>query len=439
MSAGGMTVRESKAKAVLGAVAGFFKRETVLGVALVLAAVSACFVPPGPGYMSYVDWDTLALLFGLMAVVKGFQGAGAFQFLGSRLLRRTGSTRTMLLVLVFLPFFFSMVITNDVSLITFVPFGLVVLRLAGQERLVIPLVVLQTLAANLGSMLTPMGNPQNLYLYTRYSLGFGELCGAMAPYVALSGLVLLGASLLQKATPIPPVEVPAQLGSPKRLALCCLGFGHFCELLLPYVLASALLLAVSILLLKPAPIAAVDLSAGLGKTRDLLCYGAGFGLCLLGVFKVLPAPVIALIAALFLLFYDRQVLAAIDYSLLGTFVAFFLFVGNISQLTAVQNFLASILEGRVELVSILTSQVISNVPAALLLSGFTSHWQGLIVGCNLGGLGTLIASMASLISYKLVAKEYPGLRGRYFGWFTLGNVVFLALLFGLFLALGGAA
>ena len=259
--------------------------------------------------------------------------------------------------------------------------------MAGQERLLVPQVVLQTIAANLGSMLTPMGNPQNLYLYNQSGLGFGP----------------------------------------------------FCELLLPYVLASALLLAVSILLLKPAPIAAVDLSAGLGKPRDLLCYGAGFALCLLGVFKVLPAPVIALIAALFLLFYDRQVLAAIDYSLLGTFVAFFLFVGNISQLTAVQNFLASILEGRVELVAILTSQVISNVPAALLLSGFTSHWQGLIVGCNLGGLGTLIASMASLISYKLVAKEYPQLRGRYFGWFTLGNVVFLALLFGLFLALGGAA
>ena len=148
-------------------------------------------------------------------------------------------------LLVFLPFVCSMVITNDVSLIAFVPFGITILRMAGQERLLVPQVVLQTIAANLGSMLTPMGNPQNLYLYNQSGLGFGPFCG----------------------------------------------------LLLPYVLASALLLAVSILLLKPAPIAAVDLSAGLGKTRDLLCYGAGFGLCLLGVFKVLPAPVIALIAA----------------------------------------------------------------------------------------------------------------------------------------------
>lgn len=310
----------------------FFKKEVVLCVAALLAAASCFLSPPSAAYLTYIDWNTLALLFGLMAVMQGLQKANFFVYLASLLLGRIRSTRTLVFLLVFLPFVCSMVITNDVSLIAFVPFGITILRMAGQERLLVPQVVLQTIAANLGSMLTPMGNPQNLYLYNQSGLGFGPFCG----------------------------------------------------LLLPYVLVSALLLAVSILLLKPAPIAAVDLSAGLGKTRDLLCYGAGFGLCLLGVFKVLPAPVIALIAALFLLFYDRQVLAAIDYSLLGTFVAFFLFVGNISQLAAVQNFLASILEGRVELVSILTSQVISNVPAALLLSGFTSHWQGLIVGCNLG-------------------------------------------------------
>ena len=344
MSAGGMTVRETKAKAVLGAVAGFFKRETVLGVALVLAAVSACFVPPGPGYMSYVDWDTLALLFGLMAVVKGFQGAGVFQFLGSRLLRRTGSTRTMLLVLVFLPFFFSMVITNDVSLITFVPFGLVVLRLAGQERLVIPLVVLQTLAANLGSMLTPMGNPQNLYLYTRYSLGFGELCGAMAPYVALSGLVLLG------------------------------------------------------------------------------------------LFSVVPPLAVAAVVLVFLLFADRSILRQVDYSLLLTFLAFFVFIGNLGSVPAFQNFLTSALSGHVELVSVLASQVISNVPAALLLSGFTEEALPLLIGVNLGGLGTLIASMASLISYKQINREYSRLRGRYLLSFTLWNLALLAVLLLLCLA-----
>ena len=361
----------------------FFKKEVVLCVAALLAAASCFLSPPSAAYLSYIDWDTLALLFGLMAVMQGLQKANFFVYLASRLLRRIRSTRTLVFLLVFLPFVCSMVITNDVSLIAFVPFGITILRMAGQERLLVPQVVLQTIAANLGSMLTPMGNPQNLYLYNQSGLGFGPFCG----------------------------------------------------LLLPYVLASALLLAVSILLLKPAPIAAVDLSAGLGKPRDLLCYGAGFGLCLLGVFKVLPAPVIALIASLFLLFYDRQVLAAIDYSLLGTFVAFFLFVGNISQLAAVQNFLASILEGRVELVSILTSQVISNVPAALLLAPFTDDARAMILGTDVGGLGTLVASLASLISYKFYARTEGARPGRYLGFFTLLNLALLVPLIALSLLL----
>ena len=161
----------------------FVKSEVVLCAAILLALISACFVPPSPAYISYIDWDTLALLFSLMAVMKGFQQEGLFEFLGSALLRRTGSTRAMLAVLVFLPFFCSMVITNDVSLITFVPFAIAVLHLAHQESRVIYLVVLQTLAANLGSMFTPMGNPQNLYLYARSGMTFWELCGVMLPYV----------------------------------------------------------------------------------------------------------------------------------------------------------------------------------------------------------------------------------------------------------------
>ena len=375
MSAGGMTVRETKAKAVLGAVAGFFKRETVLGVALVLAAVSACFVPPGPGYMSYVDWDTLALLFGLMAVVKGFQGAGAFQFLGSRLLRRTGSTRTMLLVLVFLPFFFSMVITNDVSLITFVPFGLVVLRLAGQERLVIPLVVLQTLAANLGSMLTPMGNPQNLYLYTRYSLalgscaGHGPLCGPLWPCAA-------GGLPAAEGHPHPPGGGPRPAGQPQT----------------------------------PCPVL------------------PGFVLCLLGLFSVVPPLAVAAVVLVFLLFADRSILRQVDYSLLLTFLAFFVFIGNLGSVPRLPELPDLRPVRHVELVSVLASQVISNVPAALLLSGFTEEALPLLIGVNLGGLGTLIASMASLISYKQINREYSELRGRYLLSFTLWNLALLAVL-----------
>ena len=357
----------------------FLRGETVLCVAVVLALASMIAVPPSPAYAGYIDWDTLAMLFSLMAVMKGFQKLGLFTYLGNRLLKRTATSRRMVFVLVFLPFVLSMVITNDVSLITFVPFGLIVLRMIGQERLAVPLVVLQTVAANLGSMMTPMGNPQNLYLYAKSGMTFGQLCGLM----------------------------------------------------LPYVVASAICLMVLVVFTKSVPVHGVAVETGLGKPKALVCCAIGFGLCLLGIFNIIPPLAIAAVTLVFLLFADRKLLASVDYSLLGTFVAFFIFVGNLGNISIFQNFLASLLKHNVVLVSVLASQVTSNVPAALLLSGFTDHWRDLIVGCNLGGLGTLIASMASLISYKFVVKDYPEQKRHYLLWFTLCNVALLAVLVGL--------
>ena len=366
------------------AAGAFFKKETVLCIAVILAVVSMCVVPPGPAYLSYIDWDTLAMLFSLMAVVKGFQKAGLFLCLGDYLLRRTTHSKVMLLILVFLPFVFSMLVTNDVSLITFVPFGLIVLRLAGQERLVVPLVVLQTAAANLGSMLTPMGNPQNLYLYTQSGMSFGALCLLMLPYVLISALCLILLVLLGKGEAVAAVSVDAKLGSRKVLLLSALGF--------------------------------------------LICLG--------GIFKLIPPLVIAAVIAVFLLAADRKLLASVDYSLLGTFIAFFIFIGNLGNVEAFRNLIASVLSGHEVPVAVVASQVISNVPAALLLSGFSQQWDGLIVGCNLGGLGTLIASMASLISYKQVVQEYPERKKSYFLWFTLCNVALLAVLLAAWLIIG---
>ena len=357
----------------------FLRGETVLCVAVVLALASMIAVPPGPGYAGYIDWDTLAMLFSLMAVMKGFQKLGLFTYLGNRLLKRTATSRRMVFVLVFLPFVLSMVITNDVSLITFVPFGLIVLRMIGQEKLAVPLVVLQTVAANLGSMMTPMGNPQNLYLYAKSGMTFGQLCGLM----------------------------------------------------LPYVVASAICLVVLVSFTKSVPVHGVAVETGLGKPKALVCCAIGFGLCLLGIFNIIPPLAIAAVTLVFLLFADRKLLASVDYSLLGTFVAFFIFVGNLGNISIFQNFLASLLKHNVVLVSVLASQVTSNVPAALLLSGFTDHWRDLFVGCILGGLGTLIASMASLISYKFVVKDYPEQKRHYLLWFTLCNVALLAVLVGL--------
>ena len=357
----------------------FVRQETVLCVALGLGAVSCLAVPPDAGYADYVDWDTLAMLFSLMAVMKGFQQTGTFIFLGNSLLKRTDTTRKLLLVLIFLPFVCSTVVTNDVSLITFVPFGLTVLKLAGREQLAVPTVVLQTLAANLGSMLTPMGNPQNLYLHAKSGIGFGGLCLLMLPYVAVSGILLLADALVRKSFPVAPPSVPVRMGSKKGLICCILGFI----------------------------------------------------LCLFGIFDLIPPGIIAGVILLFFLFADRSVLRHVDYSLLGTFFAFFVFTGNLGALPGFRAILSALLADHVELTAVVTSQVISNVPAALLLSGFTSQWESLIVGCNLGGLGTLIASMASLISYKFFAEKYPDQRRRYLGVFTLYNLAYLALLLGM--------
>ena len=321
------------------------------------------FVPPSGAYLSYIDWNTLALLFSLMAVMRGLQKVGFFAYTANFLLKRITSTRTLLLILVFLPFFFSMVITNDVALITFVPFGLIVLKMAGQERLAVPQVVLQTVAANLGSMLTPVGNPQNLYLYNKSGIGFGELCGWMLPYVLASGVCLALIIVFRKPVRISGISLTAPLGEPGRSAML---YGRLCAV------------------------------PSRNFQADPARYRCG---CHCGLFAgERPGYVI-----------QNRLFAACNVFCL------FIFVGNVAGITAFQSFLTSILAGRVELVAVLTSQITSNVPAALLLSGFTTQWRSLIVGCNLGGLGTLIASMASLISYKMVVKEFPGQRKRYFG------------------------
>lgn len=366
-------------KKFLGAVAHFVKGEVVLCVAVLLAIISSCFVPPSAAYLDYIDWDTIALLFSLMAVMKGFQRAGLFSFLANKLLRHANTSKKIMAVLVFAPFFFSMAVTNDVSLITFVPFALIVLKAAGLSNLVIPTVVLQTLAANLGSMLTPIGNPQNLYLYNASGMSFGALVLTMLPYVALSGAGLLGVILCFKSTPVKMVEVPSTLGGAFSLGW-------------PVVF---------------------------------------FVVCLLSLFDIVSSLIIAAVVFVFLLIADRKTLLMVDYSLLLTFVALFIFIGNMGNIPAFRDFLSSIISGNELIVAVLASQVISNVPAALLLSGFSSQWSALIVGCNIGGLGTLIASMASLISYKSLAKEYPQSRGKYLLQFTVYNVAFLAVLIGL--------
>ena len=369
-------------------ISNFIKKEAVLCIALGLAVLSVFWQPVDREYLEYIDWDTLMLLFCLMAAMAGFQRLGVFQRIGDALLAAVTNTRSLLLILCFLPFFFSMFITNDVALITFVPFGMIVLQMCGKEKLVIPLVVLQTIAANMGSSLTPIGNPQNLYLYSKSGAKVGDFLLWMLPYTLVTGICIWLAVLFQKKEQVD---------------------------------------------YKPEKSGAVW-----GKKRKFyfISYAVLFLFCLLSVAKVLPPPVLFLMALAFFLVADRKILWCIDYALLGTFIGFFIFIGNLGRLPAFRDFFAGILTGHETLAGVISSQVISNVPAALLLSGFTDKWESLVAGTNLGGLGTLIASMASLISYKQMVRQYPGLKGKYFLYFTLGNVGMLFILLGVYAVLG---
>lgn len=364
----------------------FFKRETVLCAAFALAALSALFVHPDMEYVGYVDFRTLAILFCLMGVMAGLQKSGVFQCIAQALLRRVSRAWQLMLILVLLCFFSSMLLTNDVSLITFVPFTLIVLGMIGpeaKEQLVIPAVVLQTIAANLGSMLTPIGNPQNLYLYGKAGLSFGAFVLLMLPYTLAAFLLIVAWSLIQSRAYRGPVRVSFAEGAK-----------------LP------------------------------GSKIRLAVYAILFALDLLTVARLIPYGVTFGVTVAALLLTDRSIFRRVDYSLLLTFVGFFIFIGNIGRLSAFSQILQKIVSGDEILAGIAASQVISNVPAALLLSGFTENFPALIVGVNLGGLGTLIASMASLISYKLIVQEEPQIKGRYFRYFTAANVCFLAILLG---------
>lgn len=354
----------------------YIKQETVLVFSIILAVISSFIVHPDNKYISYIDWNTIMLLFCLMTVMAGFKQLGVFRVIGMKLLSHTKNTRQLSLVLIFLPFVLSMFITNDVSLITFVPFAIIVLKMADKEKLIIPIVTLQTIAANLGSMLMPMGNPQNLYLY----------------------------------------------------ASSHMSFSGFISLMLPYTLISALCLFLSILLIKRKQITKLDIEAPHINTKYILLFCVEFILCLLSVADVLDIRILTIIIIVITIIFNRSLFKQVDYSLLLTFIAFFVFIGNMGRITDFKNFIENILNGHEVLVSILSSQIISNVPTALLLSGFTDNWNLLIIGTNIGGLGTLIASMASLISYKQIAKEMPDNKMKYLGIFTLCNIAMLSIL-----------
>lgn len=350
----------------------FLKSRVVLCVSLAAAVLSMFIIPPDREYAGYIDYSVLMLLFCLMGVVAGLRSAGIFEKMTSAMLHFASNKRVLAFILMNICFFSSMLITNDVALITFVPLSIM---LFSDSRSRILTIIIQTAAANLGSMLTPVGNPQNLYLYTEYDLSIG----------------------------------------------------FFIKTLLPVGIVSYILLSICCLMIKNDNIELKKVSETPFHFKKFIILSALFAICLLTVLRLIPNIACLLIVCIGLL-TEPRLFTKIDYGLLLTFVCFFVFVGNIGRIDAVRDFLSGIMEGRELLVSALSSQVISNVPAAVMLSAFTENAGELLRGVNIGGLGTPVASLASLISYQIYAKSDGSEKGRYMGLFLLVNVALLIIL-----------
>ncbi|CED93912.1 SLC13 family permease [Romboutsia ilealis] len=348
----------------------FLKKECVLVIAVTLAILSSFISIPK---MSYIDFKVLILLFNLMVVVAAFKELKVLDSIAIRLLKKCNTYTSISLALVFITFISSMIVTNDVALITFVPLSIVIAKKANIN--VLKIVIFQTLAANLGSSFTPMGNPQNLFIYSFYNLN--------------------------------PID--------------------FFKITLPIVILAVLFLVLLVCKDKKINLSLDLEDVKIDNKRDVYLFGGLFLIILLSVFHVIDCKVTFLITIIMILLLNKKLFSQVDYSLLITFIGFFIFVGNISTMDLVKNFMEGILGSPQStfLSSILSSQVISNVPATMLLSGFTNHFKELLLGVNIGGMGTLIASLASVISYKIYTSEFKN--ENYMKYFTFYNILGLVI------------
>ena len=364
-------------KRLSGAV-GFVCKNAVMFIALAAAAATSFIVPPDREYAGYFDFKTLTCLFCVLAVVCALKDINFFYLLARRLVQLFKNARLSVLALVYITFIGSMLIANDMALLTFLPLGFLVLNVTEKEKYMAFTFIMQNIAANLGGMLTPFGNPQNLYLYTRFNIPNGEFVRIMAP---------------------------------------------------PFLLSVALITVCCIVFVKPEPLELPDERISLPAGRTAL-FLALFTLSIAIVFRGIPYWVGLAVIPAVLLFTERRALRMVDYPLLLTFVFFSIFAGNMARIEAVRSFFSALLGKNTLLFSALSCQFISNVPSAILLSQFTENYPDLLVGVNIGGVGTLIASLASLITFREYVHINPGKTGRYILAFSVFNFGFLIILIG---------
>ena len=354
----------------------FFKKNTVFCVAALAAFITAFFVPPDAEYLSYFDFRTLACLFLTLAVVSALGNVKFFTILARKLVLLSGNLRRLFLLLVVITFVGSMIIANDMALITFLPLGYFALSVTKNDKFMAYLFILQNISANLGGMLTPFGNPQNLYLYSFFEIPTAEFTAIMLP---------------------------------------------------PFLLAMAML-AVFCFFVKPEKLSFHEDFPEKFHVKKTVLYMVLFAFSLLIVFRIIPFWLGLAVIPTVLFFVDKDALYEVDYSLLGTFFFFFIFSGNLARIDAVNEFFSFLLEKDALIVSTLSCQFISNVPSAILLSRFTSDYHSLLLGVNIGGTGTLIASLASLITFSEFRILYPEQTKKYLVMFTAINLIFLVVM-----------
>ncbi len=352
------------------------RNNAVMLIAFACAAVTCIIVPPDAEYLGYFDLKTLSCLFCVLAVVCALRGVRFFYTIARKIIRLFKNARLSVLALVYITFIGSMLIANDMALLTFLPLGFFVLHTTGKEKYMAFTFIMQNIAANLGGMLTPFGNPQNLYLYSKFNIPDGEFMLIMLPPFLLSVLLI---------------------------TVCCLAF------------------------VKPEPLELEDDGYKTPWGR-VAVYLVLFALSIIIVFRIIPYWVGLIVITAALLVLDRRALLNVDYGLLFTFVFFFIFSGNMSRIDAVREFFSALLEKNTLVVSALSCQFISNVPSAILLSQFTDNYKELLLGVNIGGAGTLIASLASLITFREYTSSHPGETRSYILKFSAFNFAFLAIL-----------
>lgn len=354
----------------------FIKKNVVMFIALFAALITTFFVHPDRKYLSYFDFKTLTCLFCVLAVVCALKNINFFYVLAKKVVQLFKNTRLCVIALVYITFIGSMFIANDMALLTFLPLGFFVLLTTHKEKYMAFTFIIQNIAANLGGMLTPFGNPQNLFLYTKFDISNLEFISIMAPPFALSVALI---------------------------TLCCVVF------------------------VKPEPLALEDEKVEFDSKRVIL-YLILFALSIVIVFRAIPYWIGLIVIPIVLFFTDRKALEMVDYPLLLTFFFFFIFSGNMARIDFVKAFFSGLLSKSTLIFSALSCQFISNVPSAILLSQFTNNYRDLLAGVNIGGVGSLIASLASLITFREYLKHNPGKAGSYIGKFSILNFSFLALL-----------